>query len=105
MGATSGRVRAFTAEGVDRARRPHAPFGPGSPERAPGPVRLLSAHRLGLIGFRLGGRLPAAGNGDRGFTAFALAGVSSTVFTGIAELRSARRRERAGTEQRLIAAG
>ncbi|MGW1590394.1 hypothetical protein [Streptomyces sp. NPDC002386] len=105
MGATSGRVRAFTAEGVDRARRPHAPFGPGSPERAPAPVRLLPADRLSLIGFRLGGRLLAAGNGDRGFSAFAMAGVSSTVFTGIAALRSARRPERAGTEQRLIAAG
>ncbi|MEU1710135.1 aromatic acid/H+ symport family MFS transporter [Streptomyces sp. NPDC005706] len=62
--------------------------------------------RFGAVfGPWLGGQLLAAGNGDRGFTAFALAGVSSTVFIGVAALRSARRPERAGTEQRLIAAG
>ncbi|MFI9808798.1 hypothetical protein ACIHEJ_31340 [Streptomyces sp. NPDC052301] len=47
----------------------------------------------------------ATGNGDRGFTAFALAGVSSMVFIGIAALRSARRPESSGTEQRPVAAG
>ncbi|MFF7975944.1 hypothetical protein [Streptomyces sp. NPDC007905] len=46
----------------------------------------------------------AAGNGDRGFTAFAPAGVSSTVVIGIAALRSARRPARSGAEQRLVAA-
>ncbi|MEW2258304.1 aromatic acid/H+ symport family MFS transporter [Streptomyces sp. NPDC047869] len=62
--------------------------------------------RFGAVfGPWLGGQLLAAGNGDWGFAAFALAGVSSMVFIGIAALRSARRPERTGTEQRLIAAG
>ncbi|EST19655.1 hypothetical protein [Streptomyces roseochromogenus] len=51
-----------------------------------------------------GGQLPAAGDGDWGFTAFALAGVSSMVFIGIAALRSARRPEPSGTGQKLVTA-
>ncbi|KUN80826.1 MFS transporter [Streptomyces griseoruber] len=48
--------------------------------------------RFGAVfGPWLGGQLLAAGNGDRGFTAFALAGVSSMVFIGIAALRGGRR--------------
>ncbi|MFF4897743.1 MFS transporter [Streptomyces sp. NPDC001068] len=47
--------------------------------------------RFGAVfGPWLGGQLLAAGDGDRGFTAFALAGVSSAVFIGAAALRSAR---------------
>ncbi|MEU1180280.1 aromatic acid/H+ symport family MFS transporter [Streptomyces sp. NPDC005820] len=47
--------------------------------------------RFGAVfGPWLGGQLLAAGNGDWGFTAFALAGVSSMVFIGTAALRSAR---------------
>lgn len=47
--------------------------------------------RFGAVfGPWLGGQLLAAGNGDWGFTAFALAGVSSMVFIGIAALRTAR---------------
>ncbi|MEU1405424.1 MFS transporter [Streptomyces sp. NPDC005728] len=61
--------------------------------------------RFGAVfGPWLGGQLLAAGNGDRGFTAFALAGVSSMVFIGIAALRSARRPEHSGAEQQLSAA-
>ncbi|GHE05415.1 hypothetical protein GCM10010339_41280 [Streptomyces alanosinicus] len=47
-----------------------------------------------------GGRLLASGDGDRGFTAFALAGVSSMVFIGIAALRSTRRPEHLGLTTR-----
>lgn len=47
--------------------------------------------RFGAVfGPWLGGQLLAAGNGDFGFTAFALAGLSSMVFIGIAALRSAK---------------
>ncbi|MEV6840712.1 hypothetical protein AB0N17_40610 [Streptomyces sp. NPDC051133] len=58
-----------------------------------------------VFGPCLGGRLLAEGNGDWGFTAFALAGVSSMVFIGIAALRSARRPESRGTQQQLATAG
>lgn len=57
-----------------------------------------------VLGPWLGGQLLAAGNGDWGFTAFALAGVSSMVFIGLAALRSARGPERNGAEQQLVAA-
>ncbi|MFI8240150.1 MFS transporter [Streptomyces sp. NPDC085866] len=61
--------------------------------------------RFGAVfGPWLGGQLLAAGNGDWGFTAFALAGVSSMVFIGLAALRSARGPERSGVEQQLVAA-
>ncbi|MEV6615088.1 aromatic acid/H+ symport family MFS transporter [Streptomyces sp. NPDC051051] len=47
--------------------------------------------RFGAVfGPWLGGQLLASGQGDRGFTAFALAGVSSMVFIGIAALRTPR---------------
>ncbi|MEU2930842.1 aromatic acid/H+ symport family MFS transporter [Streptomyces sp. NPDC007251] len=62
--------------------------------------------RFGAVfGPWLGGRLLAAGNGDWGFTAFALAGVSSMVFIGIAALRSSRRSEPTGTGRQLVTAG
>lgn len=62
--------------------------------------------RFGAVfGPWLGGQLLAAGNGDWGFTAFALAGVSSMVFIGVAALRSARRPEPSGSGQRLVTAG
>jgi AAHS family benzoate transporter-like MFS transporter len=47
--------------------------------------------RFGAVfGPWLGGQLLAADHGDWGFTAFALAGVSSMVFTGLASLRGPR---------------
>ncbi|MDQ0765908.1 MFS transporter [Streptomyces canus] len=47
--------------------------------------------RFGAVfGPWLGGQLLASGNGDWGFTAFAIAGLSSMVFIGIAALRSSR---------------
>ncbi|WP_328492601.1 aromatic acid/H+ symport family MFS transporter [Streptomyces sp. NBC_00414] len=47
--------------------------------------------RFGAVfGPWLGGQLLAAGNGDWGFTAFAVAGLSSMVFIGIAALRSSK---------------
>lgn len=47
--------------------------------------------RFGAVfGPWLGGQLLAADHGDWGFTAFALAGVSSTVFIGLASLRGPR---------------
>ncbi len=62
--------------------------------------------RFGAVfGPWLGGQLLAAGNGDWGFTAFALAGVSSTVFIGVAALRSSRRPRPAGTGQPLVTTG
>ncbi|MEU7305853.1 aromatic acid/H+ symport family MFS transporter [Streptomyces sp. NPDC007206] len=62
--------------------------------------------RFGAVfGPWLGGQLLAAGNGDWGFTAFALAGVSSMVFIGIAALRSSRRPEPTGTGRQLVTAG
>ncbi|GAA3806304.1 aromatic acid/H+ symport family MFS transporter [Streptomyces coacervatus] len=61
--------------------------------------------RFGAVfGPWLGGQLLAAGNGDFGFTAFALAGLSSMVFIGIAALRSAKTGVQSGAEQELAAA-
>lgn len=61
--------------------------------------------RFGAVfGPWLGGRLLASGNGDRGFTAFAVAGLSSMVFIGIAALRGSRRTEGSDSEQKLVAA-
>ena len=60
--------------------------------------------RFGAVfGPWLGGQLLAAGHGDWGFTAFALAGVSSMVFIGIAALRGVKQTPRA-TGQELLAA-
>ncbi|MFF8908477.1 MFS transporter [Streptomyces olivaceoviridis] len=62
--------------------------------------------RFGAVfGPWLGGQLLATGNGDRGFTAFALAGVSSMVFIGIAALRSTRRPETSEAGRKLVTAG
>ncbi|MCZ4514972.1 aromatic acid/H+ symport family MFS transporter [Streptomyces sp. ActVer] len=62
--------------------------------------------RFGAVfGPWLGGQLLAAGNGDWGFTAFAIAGLSSMVFIGIAALRGSRQTPASGTPQPLIAAG
>ncbi|MGW2525163.1 MFS transporter [Streptomyces sp. NPDC001617] len=61
--------------------------------------------RFGAVfGPWLGGQLLAAGHGDWGFTAFALAGVSSMVFIGIAALRIPKTGTPADTEQNLVAA-
>ncbi|MFF4508164.1 MFS transporter [Streptomyces sp. NPDC001401] len=61
--------------------------------------------RFGAVfGPWLGGQLLAAGNGDFGFTAFALAGLSSMVFIGIAALRSSKPGARSSTDQELVAA-
>ncbi|MET9460060.1 aromatic acid/H+ symport family MFS transporter [Streptomyces canus] len=60
--------------------------------------------RFGAVfGPWLGGQLLASGNGDWGFTAFAIAGVSSMVFIGIAALRSSRRTA-TDSERELVAA-
>ncbi|KQV93747.1 aromatic acid/H+ symport family MFS transporter [Streptomyces sp. Root369] len=60
--------------------------------------------RFGAVfGPWLGGQLLASGNGDWGFTAFAIAGVSSMVFIGIAALRSAQQTA-TGSERELVAA-
>ena len=60
--------------------------------------------RFGAVfGPWLGGQLLASGNGDRGFTAFAVAGLSSMVFIGIAALRTAKRTA-SGSERELVAA-
>jgi AAHS family benzoate transporter-like MFS transporter len=63
--------------------------------------------RFGAVfGPWLGGQLLAAGNGDWGFTAFALAGVSSMVFIAIAALRTSRQRTPAGgAPQELLTTG
>ncbi|MGW7822129.1 hypothetical protein ACWGLF_29400 [Streptomyces puniciscabiei] len=62
--------------------------------------------RFGAVfGPWLGGQLLAAGHGDRGFAAFALAGVSSMVFIGVAALRSSHRPEHSGTGRQLVTAG
>ncbi|MFI0542772.1 MFS family permease [Streptomyces canus] len=59
--------------------------------------------RFGAVfGPWLGGQLLASGNGDLGFTAFALAGLSSMVFIGIAALRSSRQAP-TGSERELVA--
>ena len=50
----------------------------------------------------LGGQLLAANDDDRGFTAFALAAVSSTVLIGVAALRGSRTAGEAGARQELI---
>ncbi|MBO7940901.1 MULTISPECIES: MFS transporter [Streptomyces] len=56
--------------------------------------------RFGAVfGPWLGGQLLAAGNGDWGFTAFALAGVSSMVFIGIAALRGTRSTSRTSGQE------
>jgi MFS family permease len=60
--------------------------------------------RFGAVfGPWLGGQLLASGNGDWGFTAFAIAGLSSMVFIGIAALRSPQRTA-ADSERELVAA-
>jgi AAHS family benzoate transporter-like MFS transporter len=60
--------------------------------------------RFGAVfGPWLGGQLLASGNGDRGFTAFAVAGLSSMVFIGVAALRGSRQTP-TGREQELVAA-
>ncbi|MFF0078132.1 MFS transporter [Streptomyces canus] len=60
--------------------------------------------RFGAVfGPWLGGQLLASGNGDWGFTAFAIAGVSSMVFIGIAALRSAQQTA-TDSERELVAA-
>ncbi|MFH8468160.1 MFS transporter [Streptomyces sp. NPDC017991] len=61
--------------------------------------------RFGAVfGPWLGGQLLAAGNGDWGFTAFAIAGLSSMVFIGIAALRSSKRASGSDTRQGLVTA-
>lgn len=61
--------------------------------------------RFGAVfGPWLGGRLLAANKGDWGFTAFALAGLSSMVFIGIAALRGSRQVTRSDADQELIGA-
>lgn len=61
--------------------------------------------RFGAVfGPWLGGQLLAAGNGDWGFTAFALAGVSSMVFIGIAAVRGSKEASRGGADQELVSA-
>jgi AAHS family benzoate transporter-like MFS transporter len=62
--------------------------------------------RFGAVfGPWLGGQLLAADKGDWGFTAFALAGTASTVFIGIAALRTARPERRDGEPRHLVATG
>ncbi|MEU0071081.1 aromatic acid/H+ symport family MFS transporter [Streptomyces sp. NPDC006332] len=61
--------------------------------------------RFGAVfGPWLGGQLLAAGNGDWGFTAFALAGMSSMVFIGIAAVRGVEKAPENGAEQGLAGA-
>ncbi|MFF9622349.1 hypothetical protein [Streptomyces griseosporeus] len=79
-------------------------------------IRSTAAHRATAVGWTsgigrfgavfgpwLGGRLLAADHGDWGFTAFALAGVSSMIFIGIASLRTTNPAPR-DTEARDLAA-
>ncbi|MGA5500592.1 MFS transporter [Streptomyces umbrinus] len=62
--------------------------------------------RFGAVfGPWLGGQLLAVGNGDWGFTAFAIAGLSSMVFIGIAALRGSRQTPQSSTRQELITSG
>ncbi|MEE1765110.1 MFS transporter [Streptomyces sp. SP18BB07] len=62
--------------------------------------------RFGAVfGPWLGGQLLAADNGDWGFTAFALAGVSSMVFIGIASLRASRQTPQSDPEKSLSPMG
>ncbi|MBE8477288.1 MFS transporter [Streptomyces justiciae] len=59
--------------------------------------------RFGAVfGPWLGGQLLAAGNGDWGFTAFAITGVWSMVFIGVAALRSAKQGAQNVSEQELV---
>ncbi|PWI13985.1 MFS transporter [Streptomyces sp. Act143] len=59
--------------------------------------------RFGAVfGPWLGGQLLAAGNGDWGFTAFAITGVWSMVFIGVAALRSAKQGAPATSGQELV---
>jgi AAHS family benzoate transporter-like MFS transporter len=51
-----------------------------------------------------GGQLLAANQGDWGFTAFALAGLSSMVLIGIAAVRSSKRTAGSDSERELIGA-
>ncbi|AJP05009.1 benzoate transporter [Streptomyces cyaneogriseus subsp. noncyanogenus] len=80
-------------------------------------IRSAPAHRATAVGWTsgmgrfgavfgpwLGGQLLAADKGDWGFTAFALAGVSSTVFIGIAALRGAKRPAAGSPEGKLLGA-
>ncbi|MFI6562438.1 MFS transporter [Streptomyces sp. NPDC050534] len=61
--------------------------------------------RFGAVfGPWLGGQLLAAGHGGWGFTAFALAGVSSMIFIGIAALRTAKSGTPASSDQELVTA-
>lgn len=61
--------------------------------------------RFGAVfGPWLGGQLLASGQGDWGFTAFALAGVSSMVFIGIAALRTPRTAARDSPREQPLAA-
>lgn len=61
--------------------------------------------RFGAVfGPWLGGQLLAAGNGEWGFTAFALAGLSSMAFIGIAAVRGSRQAPRSAAGQELIGA-
>ncbi|SMQ20707.1 MFS transporter, AAHS family, benzoate transport protein [Streptomyces sp. Ag82_O1-12] len=61
--------------------------------------------RFGAVfGPWLGGQLLAAGEGDWGFTAFALAGVSSMVFIGLAAVRGSRQTAEGGTSRTLLGA-
>jgi benzoate transport len=60
--------------------------------------------RFGAVfGPWLGGQLLASGNGDWGFTSFAIAGLSSMVFIGIAALRSSKQAARTSSPQELVA--
>jgi len=59
--------------------------------------------RFGAVfGPWLGGQLLASGNGDWGFTSFAIAGLSSMVFIGIAAIRSSKQAAQTSTEQELV---
>jgi AAHS family benzoate transporter-like MFS transporter len=61
--------------------------------------------RFGAVfGPWLGGQLLAANKGDWGFAAFALAGLSSMVFIGIAALRGSKRTTGSDSEQKLVGA-
>jgi AAHS family benzoate transporter-like MFS transporter len=61
--------------------------------------------RFGAVfGPWLGGQLLAANKGDWGFTAFALASVSSMVFIGLAAVRGSRRVAGDSTGRALIGA-
>ncbi|WP_320782790.1 aromatic acid/H+ symport family MFS transporter [Streptomyces sp. CRN 30] len=61
--------------------------------------------RFGAVfGPWLGGQLLAADKGDWGFTAFALAGVSSMVFIGIAAARTGRRTTTDTADRKLVGA-